>query len=52
MKALTTAQENAKRSAASYIEMSGFSRSGLIKQLMFEGYTEKEATQGADFVGL
>ena len=32
--------------------MTHFSRSGLIKQLKFEGYTTKQATHGADSVGL
>jgi hypothetical protein len=45
---LTTAQENAKRKAESYIEMSGFSRSGLIEQLKFEGFTENDAKRAID----
>ena len=40
---LTTAQENAKRKAESYLEMSGFSRSGLIEQLKFEGFSATDA---------
>ena len=40
---LTTAQENAVRTAESYLEMSGFSQKGLIKQLEFEGYSVKDA---------
>jgi len=45
---LTTAQENAKRKAESYLEMMGFSRSGLIKQLTFEGFTENDAKRAID----
>jgi hypothetical protein len=46
--AVPVAQQNAKRSAESYIEMSGFSRSGLIKQLQFEGFAEKDANRAID----
>ena len=45
---LTTAQENAKRKAESYLEMSGFSRSGLIGQLQFEGFTANDAKRAID----
>ena len=45
---LTSGQENALRSAESYLSMSGFSRSGLIDQLEFEGYTRSQAEYGAD----
>lgn len=41
---LTSGQENAVRSAEEYLSMSGFSRSGLIEQLTFEGYSTKDAT--------
>lgn len=44
----TTSQANAVRSARAYLNLSGFSRSGLIKQLMFEGYAETDATYGVD----
>jgi hypothetical protein len=44
----TVSQANASRSAKSYLDLSGFSRSGLIKQLMFEGYSESDASYGAD----
>jgi hypothetical protein len=40
---LTVPQENAKRSAESYLEMSGFSRSGLISQLKYEGFAVKDS---------
>jgi hypothetical protein len=44
----TTAQENARESAEGYLDMSPFSRTGLIKQLEFEGYSTKDATYGVD----
>ncbi len=40
--ALSAEQENAKGSAESYLEMSGFSKKGLIDQLKFEGYKSKD----------
>jgi colicin import membrane protein len=42
----------AEQKAKSYVDMSGFSRSGLIEQLTFEGFTRAQAAHGADFVGL
>jgi hypothetical protein len=47
-KKLTVAQENAVEKAASYLEFSAFSRTGLIKQLKFEGFSTKDATFGVD----
>lgn len=44
----TKGQENARESAENYLDLSPFSRSGLIKQLKFEGYSEKDATYGVD----
>lgn len=41
---LTLAQENAKSSAESYLDYSGFSKKGLIEQLEFEGYKSKDIT--------
>ena len=41
-------QSNARKKAASYLSYSSFSRSGLIKQLEFEGFSNTEATFGAD----
>ena len=35
-----------------YLSISGFSRSGLIDQLVFEGYTPAQAAYGADQAGL
>lgn len=42
-KKLTRSQENAVRSAESYLDFSPFSKSGLVKQLKFEKYSEKDA---------
>jgi len=44
----TKAQSNATKSAASYLSFMAFSRSGLIKQLEFEGYSTADATYGVD----
>jgi hypothetical protein len=46
----TVAQENARRSAESYLDTSAFSRIGLIKQLKFEGYSTSDATYAVDAV--
>lgn len=46
----TVAQENAIETAQNYLDMSAFSREGLIKQLKFEGYTEKDATFAVDTI--
>lgn len=47
----TTAQQNARGSAESYLAFSAFSRSGLIDQLKYEGYETKDAEYGVDAVG-
>lgn len=39
---------NATRSARSYLDYTGFSRTGLIEQLEYEGYTTDEATTAVD----
>lgn len=44
----TAGQENARESAESYLDLSPFSRDGLIKQLKFEDYSLKDATYGVD----
>ncbi len=44
----TTAQSNAVRSAENYLDFSAFSRSGLIKQLAFEGYDKGDASYAVD----
>lgn len=48
---MTTGQENALRSAQSYLDIFSFSRQGLIEQLIYEGYSEDEATFAADNCG-
>lgn len=48
---LTGPQKNAVRSAKQYLDMSGFSRAGLIQQLSSdagEGYDKKDATVAVD----
>lgn len=40
--------KNAVSTAKNYISSTGFSRSGLIHQLEFEGYSTEEAEYGAD----
>jgi hypothetical protein len=44
--AATPGQDNARRKAASYLEYEAFSRSGLIHQLKFEGFTTAQAVYG------
>lgn len=48
---LTVGQQNALDKAQSYLNYSGFSRSGLIEQLEYEGYSTEDATFGADNAG-
>ena len=43
--------EQAAKSAKSYLDFSSFSRSGLIKQLEYEGFTAEQAEYGATAVG-
>jgi hypothetical protein len=45
---VTAGQTQASRSAASYLRAMGFSRSGLIKQLQYEGFSLSDATYGVD----
>lgn len=47
---LTLPQQNAVGKAQSYLKYQAFSRSGLIKQLEFEGYSTDDATFGADYI--
>lgn len=44
--AATPGQDNARRTASEYLESQAFSRSGLISQLKFEGFTTAQATYG------
>lgn len=41
-------QQSAVRAALDYLEMSGFSRSGLIEQLEYEGFSTEDATFAVD----
>lgn len=47
----TLAQQNAIEEAKDYLAYSGFSRSGLISQLEYEGYSTEDATFGVDNAG-
>ena len=40
----SVSQENARATAEDYLDSSSFSRSGLIEQLKYEGYSTKDAT--------
>lgn len=44
----TVSQKSAIRKAKSYIEMSGFSRDGLIRQLKYEKFSDEDATYALD----
>lgn len=48
---LTLAQQNVINQAKDYLDYSGFSRTGLIDQLEYEGYSTEDATFGADNAG-
>ena len=43
-------QENAVGKAQSYLDYQAFSRSGLIEQLQFEGYSTDDATFAVDYI--
>lgn len=47
----TVEQENALSSAQSYLDLQGFSASGLVKQLEFEGYPTTDAQWAVDNSG-
>lgn len=47
----TMGEQNALRSAESYLNIMAFSYSGLIEQLEYGGYTTEEATYAADNCG-
>jgi hypothetical protein len=47
----TVSQSNALEKAAEYLDYSAFSRQGLIDQLEYEGFSNADATYGADAVG-
>jgi hypothetical protein len=44
-------ERNAREKAASYLEYTAFSRSGLIEQLEFSGFTTTQAEYGTNAVG-
>ncbi|MFL2664895.1 MAG: Ltp family lipoprotein [Dehalococcoidia bacterium] len=44
----TVSQNNAVKSAESYLNFSAFSRSGLIDQLVYEGYSNQDASYAVD----
>ncbi len=48
----TPSQQNARESAESYLKYTPFSRSGLIDQLKFEGYSAADAKYAVDAVGV
>ena len=47
----TASEANARTSAESYLESQSFSRTGLIDQLKYEGFSVRAATYGADAAG-
>ena len=51
MSDLVNAKAEAK-SAKNYLEFSTFSKSGLIDQLLFEGFTQAQAEYGVSTTGL
>jgi hypothetical protein len=44
--------EQAVKKAKSYLDMMAFSRSGLIEQLEYEGFTTEQAVHGVEANGL
>lgn len=48
---MTMGQKNALGSVESYLSFMAFSRSGLIEQLEYEGYSTEDATFAADHCG-
>ena len=47
---MTTSQKQAVRKAEDYLDLTAFSRKGLIKQLKFEGFSNKDATFAVDHI--
>jgi Host cell surface-exposed lipoprotein len=47
-----TGKKQSALKAQEYLDISAFSRQGLIKQLKYEGFTDKQAEYGVDQVGL
>lgn len=50
-KSTTVSQSNAVNRAKSYLDYTAFSRQGLIEQLEYEGFSNADATYGADHSG-
>jgi hypothetical protein len=48
---VSAGQENALRTAADYLDFLSFSRTGLIEQLEYEGYSTADATWAVDQLG-
>ena len=46
----TVSQANARQTAEDYLSSQSFSRTGLIKQLKYEGFSTNDATYGVDAV--
>jgi hypothetical protein len=44
--------EQAAKKAKDYLDISAFSKSGLIDQLLFEGFTQAQAEYGVGTTGL
>jgi type IV secretory pathway VirB10-like protein len=44
----TVSQRNARQKGADYLDYTSFSRSGLIEQLMYEGFSTEDATYAVD----
>jgi hypothetical protein len=44
--------EQAAKKAASYLSFMAFSRSGLVDQLLFDGFSQEQADYGASTTGL
>ena len=49
---LTTGQRNAVRKAESYLSFMAFSRTGLIDQLEFEGFSTSDSTFAVDYLDI
>lgn len=45
-------QQNAVRTAQDYLDMSGYSRNGLIDQLEYEGYSTADASYAVDSISV
>ena len=49
---LSSGQQNALDKAAEYLDISSFSKSGLIQQLEFEGFSNSDAIWAVNFLGV